>query len=57
MKTAVPDRYSIEELQEAFGVSLQQAIAIYDKFAGDKSQTDKMMRRYPHTADVKETGG
>lgn len=54
MKPSVNDRYSIEELQEHYGLSLPQAVAIFDKFSGDKVETDKMMKRFPSAFDKKE---
>ncbi len=38
-------RYTLEELQEAYELSIPQAAQIMDKFGGEKASTDRFMRR------------
>lgn len=38
-------KYSLEQLQEAYVLSIPQAVRILDKFEGNRRQIDKFMRR------------
>lgn len=38
-------RYTLEELQETYELSIPQAAQIIDKFGGEKRRIDRFMRR------------
>jgi len=40
--------YTVEQLQQAYALSLPKAVEVLDRFGGDRSLIDKMMKRCPH---------
>ncbi|MGI2034227.1 hypothetical protein ACRQ1B_17725 [Rhizobium panacihumi] len=38
-------RYTLEKLQEAYGLSIPQAVNVMEKFGSEKDQIDRFMRR------------
>jgi hypothetical protein len=38
-------KYTLEQLQEAYELSIPQAVQILEKFGGDQRRIDKFMRR------------
>jgi hypothetical protein len=40
-----PPKYTLEQLQEAFELSIPRAVRIFEKFGGDRRLIDKFMRK------------
>jgi len=40
--------YTVEQLQQAYSVSLPKAVEVLEHFRGDRSKIDKFMKRCPH---------
>jgi len=39
--------YTVEQLQQEYALSLPKAVEVLDRFGGDRSLIDKMMKRCP----------
>ncbi|MGO4319564.1 hypothetical protein [Agrobacterium sp. MCAB5] len=40
--------YTVEQLQQKYAVSLQVAVELLEHFRGDRTKTDKFMKRCPN---------
>jgi len=39
--------YTVEQLQQEYALSLSRAVVVFDRFGGNRSLIDKMMKRCP----------
>jgi len=42
------DRYTVEQLQQEYALSLPRAVELLDRFGGDRSSIEKLLKHCPH---------